>query len=152
MHCEIRQARESDANAISRLILATLRVSNARDYPPDVISRVELSFSPTGVVALMENRQVLVALAQDRIIGTASLDGAVVRSVFVDPHSQGQGIGRRLMRDIEQRARDAGSRVLTVPSSVTAEGFYATLGFKTVRESFHGNERTLVMERSLQAR
>jgi hypothetical protein len=39
--------------------------------------------------------------------------------------------------------------MLTVPSSVTAEAFYARLGFKAVRDSYHGDERTIIMERPL---
>jgi hypothetical protein len=38
---------------------------------------------------------------------------------------------------------------LVVPSSVTAEQFYAMLGFKAVRDSYHGDERTIFMERHL---
>jgi hypothetical protein len=38
---------------------------------------------------------------------------------------------------------------LTVPSHVTAETFYAKVGFKTVCEVFHGDARTIVMERHL---
>ena len=39
--------------------------------------------------------------------------------------------------------------MLTVPSSVTAEPFYAKLGFRPVRDSYHGEERTIIMERPL---
>jgi hypothetical protein len=39
--------------------------------------------------------------------------------------------------------------LLTVPSSVTAEPFYARLGFKAVRDSYFGDERTIIMERAL---
>ena len=55
------------------------------------------------------------------------------------------------MAKIERTARKAGMRVLTVPSSITAEQFYTKLGFKAVRESYHGEERTIIMERSLTA-
>jgi hypothetical protein len=39
--------------------------------------------------------------------------------------------------------------VLRVSSSVTAEAFYAWLGFTVVHETFYGDERTIVMERVL---
>jgi hypothetical protein len=41
--------------------------------------------------------------------------------------------------------RERGIDVLSVPSSVTAEAFYARLGFKAVRNAFHGDERTIIM-------
>ncbi|AZE04623.1 acetyltransferase, GNAT family [Pseudomonas chlororaphis subsp. aureofaciens] len=40
MDCEIRPAHEQDADAISRLIIATLQTSNAQDYPAAVIAQV----------------------------------------------------------------------------------------------------------------
>lgn len=92
---------------------------------------------------------VFVALADNRVVGTASLDGQVVRTVFVRPRLQGQGIGRQLMNAVEQTAKRLGVEILSVPSSVTAARFYRRLGYSVVRETFHGEERTIVMERRL---
>ncbi|TIQ34419.1 MAG: GNAT family N-acetyltransferase [Mesorhizobium sp.] len=146
----VRPASDDDADAVSRLIVAALRETNARDYAPEIIARVEQSFSPPAMLQFFRKRQVCVAVAGNRIVGTASLDGATVRSVFVDPEFQGLGVGRRLMSEVEQAARANGVTVLTVPSSVTAEPFYSRLGFHAVRDSFHGDERTIIMERSLE--
>ena len=40
---------------------------------------------------------------------------------------------------------------LRVPSSLTAESFYAQLGFHSVRDEFHGAERTVIMALRLDA-
>ncbi len=53
------------------------------------------------------------------------------------------------MAKIERTARERNVPSLTVPSSVTAETFYARLGFNAVRDSYHGDERTIIMERLL---
>ena len=53
------------------------------------------------------------------------------------------------MAEVERAALDRHVAVLAVPSSVTAEPFYAKLGFSPVRDSHHGEERTIVMERRL---
>ena len=152
MSTAVRLAQPTDAEGISQVILAALRSSNARDYPADVIARVASNFTPEAVLQLLTRRTVLVALQDQEIVATAALDANVVRSVFVNPVLQGQGIGRQLMADIEQRAREAGVTVLSVPSSLTAEPFYTKLGFQTVRDVYHGNERTLVMEKVLSSR
>jgi hypothetical protein len=55
------------------------------------------------------------------------------------------------MAEIERTARERNIRLLTVPASVTAETFYARLGFNAVRDSYHGDERTIIMERLLDA-
>lgn len=145
----VRAATVDDAPAVSRVILKALRQSNAKDYSPEVIERVEASFSPSALVKLFQQREVFVALHEQQIVGTASLDGRAVRTMFVTPDVQRQGIGRRLMETVEAAARRAGIDVLAVPSSVTAEQFYANLGYKAVRDSFHGEERTVIMERLL---
>lgn len=149
MHYQIRTATADDAAAISQVVITALAESNARDYPPKVIASVRANFGPEQVQALMAVREVLVAEEQGCVIGTASLDGDVVRTVFVAPGEQGRGVGRRLMERIEALARERGVRLLRVPSSITAEGFYAGLGFRFVQEIIRGEERTLVMERSL---
>ncbi|WP_348629665.1 GNAT family N-acetyltransferase [Mesorhizobium sp. WSM3860] len=145
----IRRAGEGDAEAVSRVIMAALCRTNARDYGPEIIARVVQSFSPSAMLQLFKKRQVFVAICGDKIVGTAGLDGTTVRSVFVDPEFQGQGVGSRLMLEIEEAARANAATVLTVPSSVTAEPFYSTLGFRALRDSFHDDERTIIMERSL---
>jgi GNAT superfamily N-acetyltransferase len=145
----VRNATSADARRISEIIVAALRKSNARDYSPEVISQVAQSFSPPQVVRLIAERDVYVAMINDDIVATASLDQNIVRSVFVDPHHQRTGIGKRLMVHLECVAANHGHEVLRVPSSITAEGFYASLGFSKVRDEFHGTERTVVMEKQL---
>ncbi|MBI6633839.1 GNAT family acetyltransferase [Pseudomonas paralactis] len=152
MSTVVRLAQAADAQGISQVILAALHSSNARNYPADVIARVATHFTPDAVLELLNRRIVLVAIQDELIVATAALDANVVRSVFVNPELQGQGIGRLLMIEIELRAREAGVTVLSVPSSLTAEPFYSKLGFHTVRDVYHGNERTLVMEKTLLSR
>jgi GNAT superfamily N-acetyltransferase len=152
MDCTIRPALDEDAADISAVILRALRETNAQDYTDEIIARVERSFSPDAVRELIAKRAVFVATSGDRVVGTASLDGSVVRTVFVAPDVQARGIGKLLMAEIERTARERNIPSLTVPSSVTAETFYARLGFNAVRDSYHGDERTIIMERLLDDR
>jgi N-acetylglutamate synthase-like GNAT family acetyltransferase len=149
MECYVRPATSRDAAAISRVVLAALRESNTQDYPPDVIAKVEQSFSPEVITTQLAKRSVFVALLGEKIIGTAGLDRDVVRSVFVDPAHQKGGIGRHLMDVIHVTAARAGISAVRVPSSITAERFYTALGYQKIRDEFHGAERTIVMEKRL---
>lgn len=149
MQCQIRPAQPADAEGISRVIVSALRETNARDYSEAVVARVEQNFSPAAILDILARRLVFVAEVDQAVVGTASLDGRVVRSVFIDPAHQGRGIGRALMAEIERAATARGVTALAVPSSVTAEPFYAKLGFHPLRDSYHGDERTIVMERPL---
>ncbi|QAY86913.1 GNAT family N-acetyltransferase [Pseudomonas arsenicoxydans] len=149
MDCLIRNAMNADAPAISRMIIGTLRESNAQDYSSEIINQVEQSFSPQAILRLLTQRQVIVATLESHIVATASLDQDVVRSVFVEPAYQGNGIGRKLMTRIQSIATTEGLNLLRVPSSITAEGFYASLGFKKIRDVFHESERTIIMSKTL---
>ena len=149
MECLIRNAMYADAPAISRVIIGTLRESNAQDYSSEIIDQVELSFSPQAILRLLTQRQVFVAILESHVVATASLDHDVVRSVFVEPAYQGKGIGRQLMTKIQSIAIAGGLNLLRVPSSITAEGFYASLGFKQIRDVFHESERTIIMSKTL---
>ena len=145
----IRTATRDDAPAISRVIIAALRESNAQDYSQEIIDLVEQSFSPAALLQLLTQRRVYVATIERRIVATASLDQDVVRSVFVEPAYQGKGIGRQLMKSIQSSAIAEGRNLLRVPSSITAEGFYASLGFIKIRDAFHESERTIIMSKTL---
>ena len=151
MECTIRPALANDADEISVVILRALRETNAKDYADEIIERIAHSFGPDAVRRLIEQRTVFVATIRSRIVATAGLDGNVVRTVFVAPDVQGRGIGKLLMAEIERTARARNVASLTVPSSLTAETFYARLGFKAVHDRYHGDERTIIMERLLDA-
>ncbi len=47
----------------------------------------------------------------------------------VEPHLQGSGVGRLLVQTLEAAARAAGVRRITLHARLTAEGFYARLGY-----------------------
>ena len=149
--CDLRAARDDEAEAVSQLIVPALRESNARDYPSEVIERLAQIFSPAAVLDTMGKRKVFVAISGQRIVGTASLDGRVVHAVFVAPDVQRRGVGRRLMVEVERTARNAGMATLVVQSSVTAVPFYVRLGFKAVRDHYYGEEHTVIMEQPLAA-
>lgn len=139
----------ADTAAVSQVVLAALHGTNSAHYSAAVIAQVAGSFTAQAIAQLMQRRTVMVAIDGDEVVGTASLEGDVVRTVFVAPARHGQGIGRALMSTLHDMARHAGLDVLKVPSTINAKGFYAGLGYRPVREVLHGEERTVVMEKHL---
>jgi histone acetyltransferase (RNA polymerase elongator complex component) len=55
-----------------------------------------------------------------------------------------------LMQAIEDLARSKGINAVQVPSSLTARGFYALLGYQEISEVLHGEERTILMTKVIQ--
>jgi GNAT superfamily N-acetyltransferase len=145
----IRLATTDDALAISSLILRTLHEVNIKDYGGDLIAEQSKNWTVDGVVAKMQNRITYVAVDDNGIVGTAGFDGQQVRTVFVRPDRLGLGIGSLLMRAVEALAIERGLNQLSLHSSITAQGFYRRLGYRPVRDVYHGAERTILMEKYL---
>ena len=147
----IRRAELFDADAISQVIILALKETNSKDYNSLLIEEIKKNFTPDRVIELINKRQVFVATTaeKDNVIGTASLEGDAIRSVFVSPNMQRKNIGTMLMGYLENIAKEQNIRCLTVPSSVTAERFYLKLGYKALRDEYYGEERTIIMEKHI---
>jgi GNAT superfamily N-acetyltransferase len=144
----IRRATAEDAEAVYEVVLRALRETNAGDYPASVLDRLVLTL-PDKVASNLETWRAFVAIADGRVVGTGSLSGQTVSSVFVHPEYQRRGVATKLMDAIESAAIAQSVQTLRVQSSVTAQAFYARKGFKVVQESFYGEERTIVMSKDI---
>lgn len=142
----VRGAAPADADAISKVILAALHETNAQDYPPEVITSLAAEFGPERIRQMMAEREMLVAIREAEVVGTASLQGKSVRTA---PRLHGSGIGTMLIARLEDRARERSVDRLWVRSSITAVGFYRRLGYVPVRDEVQGEERTVIMEKVL---
>jgi predicted N-acetyltransferase YhbS len=143
----IRLARADDAAAISSLILRALHEVNIRDYGPALIAEQSNNWTVDSVVAKMQNRITYVAVDDNDIVGTAGFDGQQARTVFVRPDRHKLGIGSLLMQTVEALAIEGGLHQLSLLSSITAQGFYQRLGYSSVRDVYHGAERTILMQK-----
>jgi len=61
--------------------------------------------------------------------------GKVERVAVSEPH-RGNGWGRRLMAAVETEARDRDLSTLVLHAQTSVEGFYRTLGYRTVSDEF----------------
>jgi amino-acid N-acetyltransferase len=77
----------------------------------------------------------LVAREGSAIVGTAALelyaDGALLRSVAVDPRQQGRGLGHALTEAALRLARTRGASAVFLLTT-TAEQFFPKFGFDTI--------------------
>lgn len=104
----IRPFRAEDASAVATLVQRCLRDVNSRDYPLSVIDKMCAHFTAARFLELAKSRSIYVA-DDNRVVGTVSRDGNKVFTMFVDPNSAGQGIGRELMGHIEALAAGEGT-------------------------------------------
>ena len=124
---EIRDARADEAEALSRLALA----SKAHwGYSAEFLARCvsELTLTPqqcaSGSVRVCED--------DDGVAGFHGLAGgppeAELELLYVDPRRLGQGIGRALLRDAVAVARSRGVTSLRIEADPHAEAFYRHAG------------------------
>ena len=104
---------------------------------PNVHRLLEMHHLPVdGVDDHLET--MLVARSGHVIVGAAAVelyaDGALLRSVVVDPVYQGQGLGRRLTESALQIADRHGVNAVFLLTT-TAENFFPRLGFAPVPRS-----------------
>jgi putative acetyltransferase len=131
----IRPFRPGDDEALATLVGRCLREVNSRDYPAELIERMCRHFTPDRFRQLSIARRIYVAERDGQVVGTVSRDGNKVYTMFVDPDRIGGGIGRRLMRHIEDLARDEGHEFMETGASITGHGFYQRIGYQDVRVS-----------------
>jgi GNAT superfamily N-acetyltransferase len=134
----VRPFLPKDAAAVSAIIATTMRQSNARDYPVDRLESLIAYFTPSKLELLAGERDCLVAVAGEDVIGTAARDGAELVTFFVLPEWQGRSVGTRLLEQLERNARSAGIERLVVQASLTGAGFYERQGYTRAAPNLPG--------------
>jgi len=121
----------------------TLRKATVSDVPQ--MQRLVNAWAKQGVMlprslhSLYEHlRDYLVAVDGERMVGCVSLhvtweDLAEIRTLAVAPESHGQGVGRRLVEQALQDARDLGLTHIFVLTYVP--GFFARMGFAAANKA-----------------
>ena len=113
------------------------------EYRHELALRDEVLRQPLGLVleaddVSSDNKQLHFGLFDAEGSLTACVVAALVtprkakiRQMAVTPSHQGQGLGRRLMEELEQELRPRGFREFELHARRTAEGFYHRLGYTT---------------------
>jgi hypothetical protein len=132
----IRKATPEDAPVCGRICYeAFTKINNDHGFPPDFPGPE----SPVGVLTMMFSNPAfhcVVAESEGRIAGSNCLDErstiAGVGPITIDPAIQNQGIGRKLMEAVLDRARERnfhGVRLLQAAFHNRSLSLYAKLGF-----------------------
>ena len=136
---EIVEYKDEYAEELSKIILDNMYKINIKDHGKDVIDKISKDFTEDEIKKNFPKRiKCLVALKDNEVVGTASIDRYrgdetgkkyIVLTVFVKMQSHHQGIGRKLIENIENIAIDIGCKELIIPASVYACEFYRKFGF-----------------------
>lgn len=141
MPVTIRPFRPDDAEAFLKVHHAAVRGTAAGDYPASVID----AWAPAILVSHVEQVRAdrtstrILALLHDEIVGIGEVvpDRGELRACYVSPPHGKQGIGRAIVGELEGIARSMGALSLWLDSSLTAEAFYASLGYAVLQRGEH---------------
>lgn len=136
---KIVEYKNDYAKELSEIILDNMYKINIKDHGKDVIDRISRHFTENEIKKNFPNRtKCLVALKDNEVVGTASInrykgditgEKYILLTVFVKISNHHQGIGKKLIQNIEKIAVNIGCKELVIPASVYACEFYRKFGF-----------------------
>ena len=125
----IRKMEIDDLEESVALIRRVIIASNSKDYSENVIKNLLNHYSLSNFKNLYFKRNFYIALLGNRIVGTIAFEDDTVYSLFVDPAYQKKGIGRTLLKKIEEYIYNLGYNKAKLSASLTAVPFYKITGY-----------------------
>lgn len=132
----VRRFQTEDAEAVSALIIKTLRVTNIRDYSSEFIENDVKQFTPNHVIERASWMHFYVVCNKEQIIGCGAIgpywgkeDESSLFNIFVLPEYQGKGVGRKIIETLEQDELFLRANRIEIPASITACEFYKKMGY-----------------------
>lgn len=148
---DIRPFKPDDARAVVTLHSRAVRQVCQEDYSEKQIE----SWADQSVKDIRDSA------GSERHRFVAEVDGGVVgfgeyhegkkevTSLYVDPDWIGNGVGQELLRRVEDHARGQDINKLVTYSSLTAESFYASHGYKQAERTCYSGLEAVKMIKQL---
>ena len=137
---KVRKFKNSDAEAVSQLIIENLQKVSSQYYSPEIIGNLIRENLPEALLEKQKKYQIFVAENNSDLVGTASLwpektKEFVIKSVFVKNGLQNHGIGSILIKHLEAEARSQNAAQIFIPSALNALDFYKKLGYQEFKKT-----------------
>ena len=136
MELEIRLATKEDAEGIYKAHVTSIQNVQHPDYSSTQIATWKERQNAERYIKFIENGCIYVAVSVNEIVGFVHMEEIdmnekhfKIKALFVHPTFSGKGVGTKLFRHVERVAELQGCKMMTVESSLNAEGFYKSHGF-----------------------
>ena len=126
---ELRSFRPDDLDGLKQLIHHTIEVSYTEYYPPKVIDFFKQFHSEKDILQRTQIGHTLVALTEGKIVGTGSFVNNTILAVFVHPDTQKNGLGKKIMAELEAGVVTTGDGQIELDISLPSRQFYQGLGY-----------------------
>ena len=132
----IRRFKEEEAKEVSDLIRNTIRISNTKDYPLELMELLIETETPEHVLERTSWTHFYVAEDEGRIVGCGAIgpfwgkeDESGLFTIFVHPEYQGKGVGRAIIETLEKDEYFLRAKRIEIPASITGVPFYLKMGY-----------------------
>jgi len=116
------------------MIQDTIDFSYSGVYPERAVQFFKTYHSQKKIMERFLDGGILLIEHDGSIAATGALVGNEISGVFVRPEHQGQGFGKRIMNELEDRAMKKGISTITLSVSLTSRKFYEKLGFEILEK------------------
>jgi predicted N-acetyltransferase YhbS len=133
---KIRRFEKTDAVAASQLIRECfLKLDIGGHTKIGVKWQIEGN-SPENLIKRSESIKYFVAIDNSKVIGICGYDNQKVHTLFVDINFHNCGIGKELLGTVLREAQTEGLQSIITLSTMYAENFYRSFGFKKLKDIF----------------
>ena len=122
----IRRFKTEEAKEVSDVIRQTIRISNTKDYPLDLMEELIAFETPEHVLERAGWTHLYVAEDEGKIIGCGAIgpywgktDESSLFTIFVLPEYQGKGVGRSLIDVLQKDELYLRAKRVEIPASIT---------------------------------
>jgi len=129
---KIRRAKISESKAISDLMQKDLKLIKSKEYSKKQIKSMQQYGSYENVKKYVKNWNVLIALENKKIVGTATHEKKLIFSIYTAKSDNfiGSRIGNKLLDFIEKKAQKSKMKKISVISMPTTRYFFEKRGYK----------------------
>lgn len=132
----IRVFEPADIEPVYVLVMDTIDKSYTGVYPEEAVRFFKQYHSKENIYEDYLNGHMIIAECKGEIIGTGTLLDSNIRRVFVNKNYQRHGLGKLIMKKLENRASAEGQKVVDLSASLVAKRFYDSLGYATQGEKY----------------
>ena len=130
----IRLFRNSDLSSLHTLICDTINASYSCVYPVRAVQYFMEYHSNDKILERSRAGVILIIEGAGFMVATGSLVGNEIVGVFVRTDSHGLGYGKRIMSELESRAKAQGIPEIILNVSLPSRKFYEKLEYEILPE------------------
>lgn len=133
----VRNFEMEDAEAVSNIIRRNLLEVNTKDYSLEYMDMLANKYGPDKVKEIAGYSHMYVACKENSIVACGAItsfwgkeDESILLTIFVLPELHGQGIGKRIVRKLEEDELYTRAKRIELHASLTACEFYIKMGYE----------------------